>query len=104
MRAYLLSMLLVVGVVGLVPRTVRAQEPCPEHMDPTIAAWSQCVNHAIEMGHIDNQGIANGLLSKLDAAQAAEDRGQDQCSPCRTHGDARRRRHCRAGKLDDSHS
>lgn len=42
----------------------------------TIASLHHCVMHAQEMGHIDNAGVANSLLKKLDAAQAAEDRGQ----------------------------
>ena len=43
---------------------------------PTIAALQTCVQHAAEMGHIDNNGIVGSLNAKLDAAQAALDRGQ----------------------------
>ena len=42
----------------------------------TIASLQHCVTHAQAMGHIDNTGVANSLLKKLDAAQAAENRGQ----------------------------
>ena len=42
----------------------------------TIASLRGCVMHAREMGHIDNAGVVNSLLKKLDAAQAAENRGQ----------------------------
>ena len=31
--------------------------------------------HAHEVGHIANEGVANSLLAKLDAAQAAYHRG-----------------------------
>ena len=42
----------------------------------TIQALHHCVMHAYEMGHIDNVGVTQSLLAKLDAAQAAVDRGQ----------------------------
>ncbi|MCL4859755.1 MAG: hypothetical protein KJZ93_10140 [Caldilineaceae bacterium] len=44
--------------------------------EPTIQALRDCVSHAVHAGHITNQGVANSLLAKLDAAQAALDRGQ----------------------------
>ena len=44
--------------------------------DPTVQSLRNCVIHAAGAGHIDNQGITNSLLAKLDAAQAALDRGQ----------------------------
>ncbi len=37
-----------------------------------------CVQHAADQGFIDNQGIANSLLTKLNATQAAFDRGQTE--------------------------
>lgn len=43
---------------------------------PTIPALQMCVAHATEMGAIDNSGVAQSLVAKLDAAQAALDRGQ----------------------------
>jgi predicted outer membrane protein len=48
---------------------------CP-HGNATIADLRACIDHAVTMGHIDNQGIARSLFAKLDAAQAALDRGQ----------------------------
>lgn len=48
---------------------------CP-HGSATVADLRVCVEHAVAMRHIDNQGIARSLLAKLDAAQAALDRGQ----------------------------
>lgn len=32
--------------------------------------------HTRDMGHITNQGVANALISKLDAAQTTLDHGQ----------------------------
>lgn len=53
-----------------------AHEDCPEPMEPTIEALHHCVMHAVEMGHIDQSGIATSLLAKLSAAQAAVDSGR----------------------------
>ena len=47
-----------------------------DHTGTTIASLHDCVMHAYDMGHITNKGAANSLLTKLDAAQAALDRGQ----------------------------
>lgn len=44
--------------------------------EPTLQALRDCVVHAAHAGHIDNQGVTQSLLAKLDAAQAALDRGQ----------------------------
>lgn len=44
--------------------------------DTTIASLKTCVEHAVNAGHIDNAGIAQSLLAKLNAAQKAVDRGQ----------------------------
>ena len=49
---------------------------CPGHGGTTIASLRECVTHALSDGHITNQGVANSLFAKLDAAQAASDRGQ----------------------------
>ena len=44
-----------------------------QHDMTTVASLHQCVQHASEMGHIDNVGVAQSLLAKIDAAQAAVD-------------------------------
>lgn len=41
----------------------------------TVISLHHCIQHAIEMGHVSNAGVANSLLRKVDAALAAEDRG-----------------------------
>ena len=72
--------LLVLMVVAL---SLLAASPALAHEDmgcahdaTTIASLRECVVHAQEMGHIDNDGIARSLLNKLDQAQAKLDRGQ----------------------------
>jgi hypothetical protein len=42
----------------------------------TIESLHHCVHHAVEMGHITKAAWAASLHAKLDAAQAALDRGQ----------------------------
>jgi FIMAH domain-containing protein len=48
---------------------------CPGHDGNTIASLRLCVTHSVTDGHITSQGIATSLFAKLDAAQAALDRG-----------------------------
>jgi FIMAH domain-containing protein len=50
-------------------------DTCAQDMT-TITSLQMCVRHAAQMGAIDNQGVTNSLLAKLNAAQAAADRGQ----------------------------
>ena len=57
-----------------------ADTVCPDPMEPTIESLHHCVRHAAEMQHIDNDGIARSLEAKLEAAQAAQDRGQTEVS------------------------
>ena len=52
----------------------QASDSCP--LEATIASLQACVQHAADAGLIDNQGVTQSLLAKLDAAQAAQDRGQ----------------------------
>jgi len=53
-----------------------SQMACLGHDGNTIASLRLCVSHAVSDGHITNQGIAKSLFAKLDAAQAAVNRGQ----------------------------
>jgi len=62
------------AVAGAGPAPAQEAE-CPHH-EATIDSLRMCVEHAFEMGHIDSHGIAASLLAKLDAAQAAYDRGE----------------------------
>jgi high-affinity nickel permease len=58
------------------PATATAQATDDCLMTPTIAALSACVQHAVDMGHITNKGVARSLLAELKTAQTALDRGQ----------------------------
>lgn len=46
------------------------------HNGATIDDLQACFQHALHMGHIDNQGVARSLFAKLDAAAAALGDGQ----------------------------
>jgi len=48
---------------------------CDDSMN-TIQSLRDCVQQCSDMGYIENKGVARALLSELDAAQAALDRGQ----------------------------
>jgi hypothetical protein len=66
--------LIVLGLVAPAPARAQAMDGCVH--EPTIQSLRECVQHAANHGFIDNQGIVRSLLAKLDAAQAAVDRGQ----------------------------
>jgi hypothetical protein len=76
--ALLLSSVLVpTRSVSAGPLTVgsAAEEHTCDHSGATIESLRHCVMHAYEMGHITNEGVADSLLAKLAAAQAAYNRG-----------------------------
>jgi hypothetical protein len=78
-RLVVVALVVLVAFAGfslLTTRTARAQATDECVHAPTIASLVACVGHAAQHGFIDNQGITNSLLAKLDAAQAAQDRGQ----------------------------
>ena len=64
------------GFSLLTAGTARAQATDECGPATTIDSLVTCVQHCREQRFIDNQGVANSLLAKLHAAQAAEDRGQ----------------------------
>jgi hypothetical protein len=73
----LLPILGILAVLLLTTAPVLAADAMTcDHTGATITSLHHCVMHASEMGHITNKGVANSLLAKLDAAQAALDRGQ----------------------------
>ncbi len=79
LRLVALALTMCVALVGvglLAPGTARAQTNDDCDHAPTISSLRTCVQHAAEQGFIDNQGVTNSLLAKLDAAQAAQNRGQ----------------------------
>lgn len=73
LRLMVLALLLFVTLLGVglfAPGTARAQTSDECVHAPTISSLRTCVQHAAD------EGITNSLLAKLDAAQAALDRGQ----------------------------
>lgn len=76
MRARYLTLFLLWAVLALalVSRAQASEEHDCESV--TVLSLYHCVQHAFEMGHISNAGVANSLLRKVDAALAAEERGQ----------------------------
>ena len=74
MRAlFVVLAVLSLGLIAMRPAVAAEMAMCNE---TTIQSLHHCVMHAYEMGHIDNAGVAASLQAKLDAAQAALDRGQ----------------------------
>jgi hypothetical protein len=75
MRARYLALAMVWAVlaVALVSRAHASDEQDCNAV--TVISLHHCVQHAFEMGHISNAGVANSLLRKIDAAIAAEDLG-----------------------------
>jgi len=76
MKKQLLFLTLVAVLSLLAVPAFAADDMTCEHNGTTIESLHHCVMHAYDMGHIDNKGVANSLMAKLDAAQAALDRGQ----------------------------
>jgi len=68
--------LIALGLAAPVPARAQALDDCPHA--PTITSLRTCVEHAADHGHIDNPGVVRSLIAKLDAAQAALDRGQTE--------------------------
>lgn len=54
--------------------SAQGSDSCPH--EPTISSLQTCVEHAATAGFITNQGVAQSLLAKLHAAEAADDRRQ----------------------------
>ena len=73
----LLLVLSIVAVLSLLaaPALAAGDMTC-DHDSTTIESLHHCVMHAYSDMHITNKGVANSLMAKLDAAQAAFDRGQ----------------------------
>lgn len=81
MKLFIATLVVVFGLLAAGPASVQtasaqAMDACSH--EATIQALRTCVQHAAEHGHITNAGVAQSLLAKLDAAQAALDRGQPE--------------------------
>jgi hypothetical protein len=75
MRILFLALIAVaLGLFSAAPTSAAEMEHCAHA--PTISALRTCVQHAIDHGHIDNLGVGQSLLAKLDSAQRSLDRSQ----------------------------
>lgn len=75
MRIIILALIAIgLSLFAATPASAAAMDACSHA--PTITALRACVQHAIDSGHIANQGLGRSLLAKLDSAQEALDRGQ----------------------------
>lgn len=75
MKLFFVSLLVLFAVSVATVTPAFAMESCDHEMthDPTVAGLAMHVEHAYEMGHIDNTGIQTALLALLDNASAAAD-------------------------------
>jgi hypothetical protein len=62
-----------------VPASAQDMDTC-SHGGATIGDLRACLEHAVMMGFVDNQGVALSLFAKIDAAQAALDNGQSMAA------------------------
>ena len=74
-RCLFIFMVVALSLLAVSPVLAHEDMGCA-HDATTIASLRECVIHAREMGHIDNDGVARSLLNKLDKAQAYLDRGK----------------------------
>lgn len=74
-RALLVLTVVAIILWAAVPVLAVGEHPC-DHSGDTIELLRHCIVHAYDMGHITKVGVRDSLLAKLDAAQAAFDRGQ----------------------------
>jgi hypothetical protein len=76
MKRLLISLALVtLSLIAVRPALAQSDDGCT-HNVATVASLWDCVHHAAHEGHIDNRGVTQSLLAKLEAAQAAVERGQ----------------------------
>ena len=75
---HLLVVLLLIALCSLVRPQHALADTMEGCMQPTIQGLTLCVQHCAAQGLITNQGVTQSLLTKLDAAQAAQDRGQPE--------------------------
>lgn len=76
MKKALFVILLVAALSAFAVVPALADSMCTEVMAPTVASLYDCVQHAYAQGHINDAGVAQSLLAKLSAAQAAVNQGQ----------------------------
>lgn len=74
-HVWIIFAVVVLSLVVAFPALAMDGHDCSGDMT-TISSLHHCVDHALAMGHIDSAGVAASLHAKLNAAQAALDRGQ----------------------------
>lgn len=76
MKKFLFALLVVaISLMFALPAFAEGDHTC-DHDATTIVSLHHCLMHAAEAGHISNAGVAKSLMAKVEAAQAAADRGQ----------------------------
>lgn len=75
MKRLLPILSLVAVLLLLAAPAFAADDHTCDHGGTAIESLEHCVKHAYDMDHIAKIGVADGLLAKLDAAQAAQGRG-----------------------------
>jgi hypothetical protein len=83
MRNPRLRAVLVVSLLRASPAQAQTNDNCP--LDATVQSLQLCVQHAAEQGLIDNQGVANSLVAKLEAAENAVGRNQPLVAASQLH-------------------
>lgn len=74
-RALFILTIVATMLLAAIP-VLAAEDHLCDHGGATIESLRHCVVHAYDMGHLTKVGVRDSLLAKLDAAQAAFDRGQ----------------------------
>jgi len=107
LRPLLVTVVACIALAGFAQITVgtaRAQTSNDCGQATTTASLVACVEHCAELGLINNQGVTNSLLAKLDAAQVAQDNGQTGTAINILHAFIQEL-HAQAGKhIDQSHA
>lgn len=76
MKKFLLVLTVVAMVLLAAIPVLAVEDHSCDHSGATIESLRHCVVHAYDLGHLTKAGVRDSLLAKLDAAQAAFDRGQ----------------------------
>ncbi len=85
MKKFLFALLVVaISLTFALPALAEGEHTC-DHDATTIASLHHCLMHAAGEGHIDNPGVVRSLTAKVDAAQAAADRGQSDVAIRQLH-------------------
>lgn len=73
-RLLVILTLVTLSLTAVQPALAQSGDGCIH--EATIGSLLGCVQHTAHEGHIDNPGVTQSLLAKLEAAQAAVDRNQ----------------------------